>query len=240
MRRFDTAGRHEISLREVDPRDVGPGMTVLDLGCGEGRQMEALATRGCRVVGIDPCPATVARCRRRGLNVIQASGESLPFADGSFDAVVSRVVLPYTDERRVVSEMARVVRTGGIVKVSCHGVGYHVYDALEARSGPRTFYALRSLVNAHVYRWTGRRLPGFLGDTLYQSRRAMQEYFRDSGLVPLPTAPHEMFCGLPVFLYFAARKVATGVARGRVPDAEGHGSSRISTLPHALATCCLD
>jgi SAM-dependent methyltransferase len=210
-----------ISLRETDLSWLGPGLSVLDLGCGERRQLESLVARGCRAVGIDPCPEAVSRCRARGLNVVQGRGEALPFDDESFDAVVSRVVLPYTDERRVVAEIARVLRPGGQVRLSCHGVAYHLYDALRPVSFKRMLYGLRSTVNSHVYRWTGRRLPGFLGDTLYQSRRAMRRYFRENGLIPRQTFPHDRYLGLPVFLYFAAEKPTAADSKPRCADIRG-------------------
>lgn len=203
----------EISLREIDLSDFTPGMRVLDLGCGEGRQVETLVKLGCDVVGIDPCPETVARCRVRGLNVIQASGERLPFEDGTFDAVISRVVLPYTDERQVIAEAARVLRTGGRLQLSGHGLAYHPYDVIQQRSFKRCLYAARSMVNACLYRSTGRRLPGFLGDTLYQSRRAIRDYFVEYGLLLRECHPHETVFGLPVFVYFAADRIEQYAAR---------------------------
>lgn len=200
--------RSEISLREIDVSQFEPGMAVLDVGCGEGNQVAAIAARGCRVTGIDPLPDAVARCCERGLNVVQGTGERLPFDDESFDAIVSRVVLPYTDERRVIAEMTRVLRPGGKVYLSCHGLGYHVYDFCKRRSFKKAIYHARSFVNAHVYRWTGRRLPGFWGDTLYQSPRAMHRYFRENGLIPCAAPPHDRFLSLPVFMYFVAEKPA--------------------------------
>ncbi len=207
--------RREIRLREIDLEEVHSGLSVLDLGCGEGNQLQALVQRGCEAIGLDPCPQAVAHCRDRGLPVVQAHGESLPFADNTFDLVVSRVVLPYTDERRVIAEVARVLKPGGRVQLSAHGLGYHIHDALTSRCYKRVFYGLRSIVNGHVYRWTGRRIPGWLGDTLYQSRRAMRRYFRENGLRPLTAPPHECFCGLPVFLYFAAEKPVAEIAERR-------------------------
>lgn len=46
---------------------------VLDIGCGPGRHVQALAERGTHVLGIDLSPAAVALCRRKGLAVLEGS-----------------------------------------------------------------------------------------------------------------------------------------------------------------------
>ena len=104
--------------------DFPAGCRVLDVGCGEGVHLRALAARGYEVVGVDSSPVLVHRLRRAGCHVVQGSAESLPVADGSFDAIVCSVVVPYTDERRSVAEWSRVLRPGGAVRASYHGVGY--------------------------------------------------------------------------------------------------------------------
>ena len=87
---------------------------VLDAGCGTGRNVVEYADLG-QVTGIEPSPAAVDYCRRRGLdNVVEASVESLPFEDGSFDLIFASDVLEHLDDHVVgMRELRRVVADGG-------------------------------------------------------------------------------------------------------------------------------
>jgi SAM-dependent methyltransferase len=99
---------------------VEPGMRVLDVGCGPG----PLATQAARIVGpenvaaVDPSEPWVEACRERvpGADVRVAPAESLPFEDGSFDAVLAQLVVNFlSDAPRGVAEMKRVAKPGGVV-----------------------------------------------------------------------------------------------------------------------------
>jgi 2-polyprenyl-6-hydroxyphenyl methylase/3-demethylubiquinone-9 3-methyltransferase len=97
------------------------GKDVLDLGCAGGFMAEAMAVRGARVTGIDPAAKVVAAARRHSSNMgltIQYDvgvGEALPYDDVGFDAVVCVDVLEHVaDLNRVLAEVARVLRPGGL------------------------------------------------------------------------------------------------------------------------------
>lgn len=92
---------------------------ILDVGCGTGAITEeiARATRG-RVVGVDIDPAMLGYAANWVEGVEWAAGDAhcLPFAAGSFDAVVCNFLLLWTeDPGRAVREMARVVKEAGVV-----------------------------------------------------------------------------------------------------------------------------
>jgi len=94
--------------------------TVLDVGCGGGLLSEEFARAGYRVSGVDPAPETIATARahaaKNGLDIDYriGAGEHLPFG-GAFDAVVCCDVLEHVDDvARVVSEIARVLKPGGL------------------------------------------------------------------------------------------------------------------------------
>ena len=104
----------------VDATDVRDGMTVLDVGCGPGGLTDTLADRvgEGRVAAIDPAPQFVAACRARhpAADVREGVAEQLPWADGSFDATLSCLVIGFMkDAEQGVREMARVTRPGGTV-----------------------------------------------------------------------------------------------------------------------------
>jgi ubiquinone/menaquinone biosynthesis C-methylase UbiE len=93
---------------------------VLDVAAGNGNATLAAARRGCRVTSTDYVQALLDRGAERAaadrLNVTfqVADAEALPFADGSFDAVLSTFGVMFTpDQDQAAAEMLRVCRPGG-------------------------------------------------------------------------------------------------------------------------------
>lgn len=102
---------------------VEAGMRALDVGCGPGALTAALAERlgPAKVSGADPSRPFAEACRARqpGVEVVVASAESLPFADETFDAALSQLVVNFMDDPKAgLGEMVRVTRSGGVV-ASC-------------------------------------------------------------------------------------------------------------------------
>lgn len=100
--------------------DLQPGSSVLDVAAGNGNATLAAARRSCDVVSTDYVQALLergrARARADGLDVRfqQADAEDLPFADGSFDVVLSTFGVMFTpDQERAAAELARVCRSAG-------------------------------------------------------------------------------------------------------------------------------
>lgn len=100
----------------LDAADVRPATRVLDVACGPGDATAAAAARGARAVGIDVATAMVqvARRRHRGLPFLRGAAEALPFASGTFDAVLGGFLVHHLAEPvPVVREFARVLAPGG-------------------------------------------------------------------------------------------------------------------------------
>jgi SAM-dependent methyltransferase len=124
------------------------GRRVLDAGCGEGYNTRILARRGARVTGVDISERMIElareaeRAERLGIRYERASYADLgPFADASFDAVVSFMALmdgPHFD--RAMREAFRVLRPGGMVAFSIT----HPCFITRARRGSGTRPASRS------------------------------------------------------------------------------------------------
>ncbi len=117
------------------------GCTVLEIGCGRGVGSELLLSRfgASRVQAMDLDPRMVQRARRRleqyGDRVRVETGDvnALPFADGSFDAVLDSGVIHHVpDWRRALVEIGRVLRPGGrfyfeeVTKHALDRVGYRL------------------------------------------------------------------------------------------------------------------
>jgi len=104
----------------VSKVDVGPGDRVLDVATGTAAVARELVRRtGCTVVGVDQSAEMLAEARRRvngSVDLVEASAESLPFADGEFDALTFTYLLRYVDDApATLRELARVVRPGGVI-----------------------------------------------------------------------------------------------------------------------------
>jgi SAM-dependent methyltransferase len=110
----------------IEEAGIGPGQAVLDVGGGSGEPaltIAAIVGELGSVVYTDPAASMVksarAEAERRGLSNIrfqQCAAEKLPFADNSFDTVVSRLsAMFFADVSAALRETLRVVRPGGAV-----------------------------------------------------------------------------------------------------------------------------
>lgn len=114
---------------------------VLDLGAGTGRVGRAFAASGDQYVGVDVSRGMLdefaGALRRESLPVrlVQAAGERLPFADGTFDvALLIQVVSGERGGRRLLQDAIRVLRTSGVLVV---GRTVKPLDGVDARMKKR-------------------------------------------------------------------------------------------------------
>ncbi len=105
------------------------GLDTLELGCGTAYVSAWLARRGARPVGLDLSAAQLATARRLQREfdlhfpLLQASGESVPLADGRFDLVISEYgACLWADPYRWVPEAARLLRPGGRLIFLTNGI----------------------------------------------------------------------------------------------------------------------
>jgi ubiquinone/menaquinone biosynthesis C-methylase UbiE len=110
-----------VAERLLDAAGVRPGVRVLDVGCGLGRLCAAAAARGATPTGVDLADGMVAAARRLhpAFEFRQADAEALPFAGGSFDAVLAAFLVNHVPRpERAAAELCRVVAPGGRVAVA--------------------------------------------------------------------------------------------------------------------------
>lgn len=110
-----------IAARVVEAADVGPGDTVLDVGCGTGSVAVTAARRGATVTGVDLAPdllgvatenAEIARVP--GIEWREADAADLPFEDETFDVTLSSLGHMYADPpAAATTELCRVTRPEG-------------------------------------------------------------------------------------------------------------------------------
>ena len=101
----------------VEAMRLPPGGAGLDVGCGVGDEVRAIAEVAGRAVGVDSSEALIAEARSRSDHeFLVADAQSLPFDDATFDGVrIERTLQHVEDAEKVVAEMARVTRPGGRV-----------------------------------------------------------------------------------------------------------------------------
>jgi SAM-dependent methyltransferase len=117
-------------------RDANRPARILDAGSGTGGLLANLRTRAWKV-GLEISPEGIRLARSRGAErafaLVQGSVSALPFADDSFDAVVSIDVLCHAgvEERQALEEAVRILRPGGrvIVQVPAFQWLYGEHDA---------------------------------------------------------------------------------------------------------------
>jgi SAM-dependent methyltransferase len=176
-----------------------PAERVLDIGCGAGELLRDYLAGGCEAIGLEVDPALVDRHCAMGLDVRLGRAEELPFEEDSFDRIICSVVVPYTDARRTVAEWSRVLRPGGIVLATYHGLGYGLRYLSRGESLRQRAYGGRMLLNTLAFSATLLRLPGFLGDTLCQTSMGLRRQYAAAGLELQQERVFDRYGGLPRF-----------------------------------------
>lgn len=155
--------------------ELADGKRVLDAGCGDKPYYPFFAERASEYVGVDANHPAADR---------HAALESLPVEDASFDLVLCTQVLEHADDpAQVVRELRRVVKPGGRVLASTHGIQVYHPDPVD------------------LWRWTDEGL-----------RRLFAENAEWSSLTVVPGAGTAASVGMLVALYvdLLARQLRVG------------------------------
>ena len=160
---------------------------VLDVGCGPGNLLVALTADAPELlIGIDVDETFLVFGRSHIQNsitpscamptLIRASLPTLPFSDGTFDLVTCFLVMPHVpDDKRALTELARVLKPGGTLAISGHGFGFPLRYLKRFRLKPLQMY-LATL----IYRWTGKK---WIRNTL-QNDKKICDFLNSIGVVP--------------------------------------------------------
>ncbi|HEY2705676.1 MAG TPA: methyltransferase domain-containing protein [Candidatus Dormibacteraeota bacterium] len=194
--------------RMLDCLDLGPGEHALDVGCGTGPDVRAMAARvapGGTALGIDVSEVMLAEARRRsegcGLPVEFRRGDvhRLDLPDASVDACrAERVLLHVEDHARAVSEMARVLRPGGRLAVYDFDLDAWILAGADPAVSRRVLELyLETIRHPHV----ARELPWL---------------FRQAGLVDVRVIAQALVAGCDFVATALMGTVTAGVGAGRL------------------------
>jgi ubiquinone/menaquinone biosynthesis C-methylase UbiE len=187
--------------------DAQEGHRVLDVGCGTGEDVMALArlvgSEGL-AIGVDKSETMIAEAKRRsagsGLPVEWRAGDArrLDFPDDTFDGCrAERVFVYIEDPSKLLAEMVRVVRPGGRVVVFDVDADTFIFDVPDRALNRKVVHAI---CDSFPNGWIGRQLPALV---------------RGSGLVDTFTIPQTFSLSLTV-LRMAIEGVLNGVQEAGV------------------------
>lgn len=196
--------------------ELSPGDAVLEIGCGLGRDLAAMAVRvgpGGLAVGLDASLVMLARAAREGgdassgLVLAAADAHLLPFADRTFAACrVDRTLQHTADPFRVLAEMARVTRPGGRVVAVEPDWGTFVLDS-----------ELPGAARIVAGTWRDRFPSGAVG-------RSLARGLAEAGLTRVTVVPRTFVLrdfAMAEAIYDIGKTVAEAVARGSLAARDG-------------------
>jgi ubiquinone/menaquinone biosynthesis C-methylase UbiE len=124
---YDLRRRLEIVFEELLGADDLSALSVLDVGCGSGWFSREAERRGARVTSLDIALQLLHETRRKVVtDRVNADACALPFADATFDLVISSECIEHTlDPRLALAEIHRVTKPGGRLLVTVPNQAWH-------------------------------------------------------------------------------------------------------------------
>jgi ubiquinone/menaquinone biosynthesis C-methylase UbiE len=167
----------------------------LEIGMGTGRFAAPLGIE----VGVEPARAMAAIAKKRGIKVLEAYAERLPFSDASFDFVLMVTVLCFlADPFRALGEATRVLKPRGRLIIGMIDPDSPLGRAYEANKNKSKFYRQAKFHPVgQVLKW--------LEDLSYADLKTCQTIFQDSATVKVPQPVNEGH-GEGVFVVIAGEK----------------------------------
>lgn len=186
---------HDVAAAAIDCKrqlldllELEPGLSVLDLGCGPGADLQAMGdavTTSGRVVGVDIDQNMVEAANARfddhpHVEILLGDGHTLPFEDATFDrARMDRALQHVADPSAVLSELLRVLRPGGLLRIGEPDWDSLVVDGdLEMNRAFNRFVCSTMVRNATIGRQLARlaRTAGFEVEVVHTAAPVFHDF----------------------------------------------------------------
>jgi ubiquinone/menaquinone biosynthesis C-methylase UbiE len=160
------------------PPSIPPGSRVLDVGCGAGQTLIAAYPHQLTFgIDIDLPALRLGQTLTKHVAFACSKAEALPFRPGEFDLVAARVSLAYTDLRRSLREIRRVLKPSGSLWMTLHPFAISWQQMITSGWKGKLFFAY-ILLNSALFHVTQRQFPFFGRYESFQTeggiRRALQ------------------------------------------------------------------
>ena len=199
---------------------------ILDVGCGAGQELRPFL-RSSRTlgVGIDVSPEAGPAGRElfatdqpaSRAEFLRAAAEHLPFSSSTFDVVICRLALPYTDNAAAIGEMARVVKPGGSLILKFHHARFYVLKLRESLVTGRiksAIHACRVLLAGSLYHLTRSQPRGWLtGQETFQTMWLLRRELERYGMVVRRLLPDSVPAAPTLLIERTSPSLAAGTAR---------------------------
>jgi len=179
-----------IALDRSNPANILPppvpeSHLILDVGCGAGQTL--LASYPGRIAyGVD-VDIDALRMGRTLTSLVQftcARAEMLPYASKQFDMVLARVSLPYTDLRRSLIEIRRVLRPSGVVWMTLHPFSF-TWKELKPRHYRSWLFFAYTVINSLTFAVFHKHFSLFGRYNSFQTRGGMRRALRKQGFTDI-------------------------------------------------------
>lgn len=196
-----------IARSKDDPRKAMPVLpeqfrSILDLGCGAGQTLLACDLNAdvfvCGV-DIDEEPLQYGKQMRPDFHLVCAGGEQLPFAEQTFDVVISRVAIPYMHIPTAMHEIARVLKPGGHVWFTLHPIALvqkWLWQAVRNGNLKGVIYQSYTLLNGLLLHCVGKQVRFPLNRARcesFQTARSITRAMQAAGFTRVETQLNDQF-----------------------------------------------
>jgi len=162
---------------------------ILDAGCGFGQWTRILSELNENIYAMDSeyyriniAKKILKINNRENISFHVGSIENLPFADDTFDAIISYSVIYWTDFKKSLKEFYRVLKPNGVVYFVANETGWYIYNLITGHSSTSDYnartYAIKTFFSTLKYFITGKKSKG---SSLIMSRRSLSKFMKSIG-----------------------------------------------------------